>query len=120
VHLRIPLYAGTTEKAALEEPRESITYYFRRQAEFARSAAGPADRREALAEQLANLSYEQILQTRVAFGSPAGLIDRLTRLREELGVDGIVAEMNPGGLIPAERERQSLRILTHQVMPAFR
>ncbi|MBI3628908.1 MAG: LLM class flavin-dependent oxidoreductase [Candidatus Rokubacteria bacterium] len=120
VHLRIPLYAGTTEKAALEEPRESITYYFRRQAEFARSAAGPADRREALAEQLANLSYEQILQTRVAFGSAAGLIDRLTRLREELGVDGIVAEMNPGGLIPAERERQSLRILTHQVMPAFK
>ncbi len=120
VHLRIPLYAGTTEKAALEEPRESITYYFRRQAEFARSAAGPADRREALAEQLANLSYEQILQTRVAFGSAAGLIDRLTRLREDLGVDGIVAEMNPGGLIPAERERQSLRILTHQVMPAFK
>jgi hypothetical protein len=60
------------------------------------------------------------LQTRVAFGSAAGLIDRLTRLREELGVDGIVAEMNPGGLIPAERERQSLRILTHQVMPAFK
>lgn len=125
VFLRIPLYAAPTETAAVGEPRESITYYFRRQAEFARAAAGragtgPAARAEALAAQLANLPYERILETRVAFGSAAGLVDRLTRLQEELGLDGVVAELNPGGLIPAERETRSLHILTHQVMPAFK
>ncbi len=124
-YLRIPLYAGPTEKAAVEEPHESIMYYFSRQAELIRSAAGhagtgPAERREALAEQLSNLSFQQILQTRVAFGSAAGLVDRLTQLQEELGLDGIVVELNPGGLIPAERETRSLHILTHQVMPALK
>lgn len=124
-YLRIPLYAGPTEKAAVEEPHESIMYYFSRQAELIRSAAGhagtgSAERREALAAQVANLSYEQILETRVAFGSAAGLVDRLTQLHEELDLDGIVAELNPGGLIPAELEMRSLHILTHQVMPALK
>jgi alkanesulfonate monooxygenase SsuD/methylene tetrahydromethanopterin reductase-like flavin-dependent oxidoreductase (luciferase family) len=125
VYLRIPVYAGATEKEAVEEPRESITYYFRRQAELARPAmgragTGPAERRQAQAERLANLSYEEIVKTRVAFGTAAGLIDRLTRWQEELGVNGIVAELNPGGLIPAERVKRSLHVLTHQVMPAFK
>jgi hypothetical protein len=41
-------------------------------------------------------------------------------LEEELGLDGIVAEMNAGGLIPAEQVQQSLKILSHDVMPAFK
>jgi hypothetical protein len=56
----------------------------------------------------------------VAFGSPAGLIDRLTGLKEELGLTGIAAELNPGGLLTAEREMRSLQIMTQQVMPAFK
>ena len=60
------------------------------------------------------------MHTKVAFGTAAGLIDRLSQLKEELGLDGIVAEMDAGGLIPPERVQQSLRILTHEVMPAFK
>jgi hypothetical protein len=125
VHLRIPLYAGRTEEAAREEPRESITYYFKRQAEVTRSVAGrpgtgSVERRLANAERLKALSYQDILSERVAFGSAAGLRDRLTMLRDELGLDGIVAEINPGGLLPAELERESLRILAHEVIPAFK
>jgi len=125
VHLRIPVYAGTTQREALEEPREAITYYMRRQAEITRApvgraGAGPADRRQAQAERLANLTYEQILETKVLFGTAAGLIERLTELREELGIDGIAAELNPGGLIPAERVMRTLHTITHHVMPAFR
>jgi len=124
-HLRIPVYAAPTEKAATEEPYESIAYYFRRQAELTRApagrpGAGPAERRQAQAERLVNLTYEQILKTKVAFGTAAGLIDRLAELKEELGIDGIVAELNPGGLIPEERVTRTLQILTHQVMPAFK
>jgi alkanesulfonate monooxygenase SsuD/methylene tetrahydromethanopterin reductase-like flavin-dependent oxidoreductase (luciferase family) len=124
VYLRIPIYAGTTEKGAVEEPRENIMYFFRRHAELTRSGlgradTGPAERRRARAEKLARLSYEDILKTRVAFGTAAGLIDRLTRLEEELGLDGIVAELNPGGLLSIEQMQRSLRILTHEIMPAF-
>jgi hypothetical protein len=54
------------------------------------------------------------------FGTAAGVIDRLTELREQLQLDGIVAELNPGGRIPLELETRSLQILTHEVMPAFK
>ncbi|HEU4370171.1 MAG TPA: LLM class flavin-dependent oxidoreductase [Methylomirabilota bacterium] len=125
VYLRIPVYVSTTERGAAEEPRESLTAFFARQTELARAAvgragAGPADRRRLQAERMASLSYDDILARKVAFGTAAGVIDRLARLREELGLDGIVAELNPGGLIPPELETRSLQLLTHEVMPAFR
>ena len=34
--------------------------------------------------------------------------------------DGIIAELNPGGRIPLELETRSLKLLTHEVMPAFK
>jgi alkanesulfonate monooxygenase SsuD/methylene tetrahydromethanopterin reductase-like flavin-dependent oxidoreductase (luciferase family) len=125
VYLRIPVYVAATEKGVVEEPRESLTYFFARQTELARAAVGragtgPTERRQAQAERMASLTYEDILARKVAFGTAAGVIDRLTQLREELGVDGIVAELNPGGLIPPELEQRSLELLTHEVMPAFR
>jgi alkanesulfonate monooxygenase SsuD/methylene tetrahydromethanopterin reductase-like flavin-dependent oxidoreductase (luciferase family) len=125
VYLRIPVYASPTEQGAVEEPRESMSAFFARQTELARAAvgragAGPADRRRMQAERMARLTYEDVLARKVAFGTAAGVIDRLTQLREELGLDGIVAELNPGGLIAPELETRSLRILTHEVLPAFR
>jgi alkanesulfonate monooxygenase SsuD/methylene tetrahydromethanopterin reductase-like flavin-dependent oxidoreductase (luciferase family) len=125
VYLRIPVYASPTERGAVEEPRASLTSFFARQTELARSAvgragAGPADRRHMQAERMAALSYEDVLAKKVAFGTAAGVIERLTRLRDELGLDGIVVELNPGGLIPPELETRSLEILTREVMPCFR
>ena len=68
---------------------------------------------------MSTLTYEQILHTKVAFGTAAGLIDRLSQLQEELGLDGVVCELDSGGQIPPERVKRSLQILTHEVMPAF-
>jgi alkanesulfonate monooxygenase SsuD/methylene tetrahydromethanopterin reductase-like flavin-dependent oxidoreductase (luciferase family) len=120
--LRIPIYAAATEKEAVEEPRESMTYFFRRHADIVRAGVGradtgPGDRRRARLDEIANLSYDDILETRVAFGTAASLTDRLRRLREDLGLDGIV---NPGGLLPMERMRRTLRVFTHEVMPALK
>ena len=56
----------------------------------------------------------------MAFGTGPGLIDRLGQLRDELGVNGVAAELNPGGLLPMAQEMRSLEILTKQVMPAFK
>jgi alkanesulfonate monooxygenase SsuD/methylene tetrahydromethanopterin reductase-like flavin-dependent oxidoreductase (luciferase family) len=125
VCLRIPIYGAPTEKAALEEPCESITFYFSRQAGLesggvGRAGAAPADRLQARVDTLAGLSYEEILRNRVAFGTAAGLIDRLSELREELGLSGIAAELNSGGLISPAQVERSLRILTQDVMPAFK
>jgi hypothetical protein len=100
-------------------------YYFRRQAELTRApigraGTGPAERREAQAGRLSGLSYEEVLSTKVAFGTASGLIDRLGQLKEELALTGIAAELNPGGLLPMGQEMRTLQILTQQVRPAFK
>ena len=124
VCLRIPVYAAPTEHAAVEEPKETITFYFRRQAELTVAPVGRAgirsDIRRSQAQRLSALSYEDILSTKVAFGTGPQLVDRLGELKEQLGLSGIAAELNPGGLLPFEQERRSLEIMTKQVMPAFK
>jgi alkanesulfonate monooxygenase SsuD/methylene tetrahydromethanopterin reductase-like flavin-dependent oxidoreductase (luciferase family) len=53
-------------------------------------------------------------------GTPDRVIDRLEGLEEELGLDGILAELNPGSLIPHERVMTALRLLCLEVMPRFK
>jgi alkanesulfonate monooxygenase SsuD/methylene tetrahydromethanopterin reductase-like flavin-dependent oxidoreductase (luciferase family) len=123
VYLRVPVYVTTTEEGAVEEPRESLTYFFGRQTELARSAvgrAGTSEARKAQAERMAKLTYEDILAKKVVSGTAPRVIDRLTELREALGLDGFVVELNPGGLIPPELETRSLELLAREVMPALR
>jgi hypothetical protein len=78
------------------------------------------ERRITQAKTLATLSYREIIDTKVAFGTAPALVDRFAKLREELSLDGVAAELNPGGLLPMEQEKRSLQILTQQVMPAFK
>jgi alkanesulfonate monooxygenase SsuD/methylene tetrahydromethanopterin reductase-like flavin-dependent oxidoreductase (luciferase family) len=123
--LRIPLYAAPTEKAAHEEPRETITYYMERQAEITlapvgRAGTGPVEFRQGQAQRLSTLSYGEILAKKVAFGTGPALVDRLGQLREQLGVVGVAAELNPGGLLSPTQEMRSLEILTKEVMPALK
>jgi alkanesulfonate monooxygenase SsuD/methylene tetrahydromethanopterin reductase-like flavin-dependent oxidoreductase (luciferase family) len=125
VYLRVPVYVSTTEKGAVEEPRETLTYFFERQAELARAGAGRAgtnepEHRRAQAERMASLSYDEIRARKVAVGTVDGVIARLLEIRDALGLDGIIAELNPGGHIPAELERRSLELLAREVMPALK
>ncbi len=123
--LRIPMYAAPTEDAARDEPRETITFYFQRQAELTLSplglvGTGSNEVRQHQAERLSSLSYDEILTRKVAFGSAPALVDRLGELREVLGVNGVAAELNPGGLLPTTQELRSLEIITKHVMPSLK
>ena len=125
VSLRIPVYVGLTERAAVEEPYASIQAYFGRMGQLYQADSGSAgleqtELRDRRAARLSALSYDDILTTKVAFGTPKGLVERFTQLREELGLDGVVAELNAGGLIPHDQVLRNIRLLTEQVMPAFR
>src|SRR5262249_47778504 len=123
--LRIRVYAAPTEKAAHEEPRETITYYFERQADLTlapigRAGTGSAEYRQDQAGRLSGLSYDDILTKKVAFGTGPWLVDRLGELKEQLGLTGIAAELNPGGLLPPSQGMGSLEILTKQGMPGHK
>ena len=125
VSLRVPVYLGHTEKAAVEEPFESIQNYFGRMGRLYAADSGSAgiehtELRDRRAARLAALSYNDILQTKVAFGSPERLVDRFSELREVLGLDGIVAELNAGGMIPHDIVTRNIRLLCENVIPAFK
>ena len=125
VSLRIPVYAGETKEQAMDEPFDSISAYFGRMGDLYRERAGRAEQSvtelaDGRANRLAALSYDEMLETKIAFGTAEGLVERFSQLKEELGLDGVVAELNAGGLIPEERVLRSLRIVTDEVMPAFK
>jgi alkanesulfonate monooxygenase SsuD/methylene tetrahydromethanopterin reductase-like flavin-dependent oxidoreductase (luciferase family) len=124
INVRFPMYIAPSDEEALEEPKESIEAFFRRMRElfeYSRGRAGTerTEVRQARYERMVNASYEELLETRVVFGSPESVIDRLTQFQEMLGITGITAELNPGGFLPQEAVHRSLRLLAEKVMPAF-
>jgi len=125
ISVRFPMYVAPSDEEAIEEPKESIEAYFmrmRRIFEEGRGRSGTEywERRQRRIEQLEKLTYEEILDTKVIFGSPERVIDRLTQYKEMLGLTGFTAELNPGGLLPPEAVHRSLKLLTEEVMPAFK
>ena len=130
ISVRVPIYVSSTREGALTEPRETIEPYFsrmKRRYEEARDEEGTGgtgpDRAALLrerAEKLGRMSYEDILDTKVICGTPEAVIERLSQFKETLGLTGFTAEMNPGGLLPVEAVQKSLKLLTTEVMPAFK
>ena len=123
-YLRVPVYAAQTEALALETPRDNIVYYFERQARLlarqgAQREAGNTSREE-VAKGLSALSYEDILESRVVFGTPNQIIERVRAWQETLGIDGIIMELNAGGRLSERQVLDSLKLVTDEVMPAFR
>lgn len=124
IYLRVPAYVGADERAGYDEPKACIEHYFERQARLllaqgANKGAGDGGR-ERVAKALAALDYDDIRASRVAFGSSAEVTDRFREWREVLGIDGLVLELNAGGLLTEEQVKASLHRLCHEVMPAFR
>ncbi len=125
INVRFPMYLAPSDSEAIEEPKESIEAFFRRQRElfeysYGREGTETAGRRQARYERLANATYEDLLETRVVFGSPERVVDKLHQFREMLGITGITAELNPGGFLPKEAVQRSLKLLTEEVMPEFK
>jgi len=116
-YLRVPVYVGADERDGYETPRESIEYYFARQARQLRIQG--VDGRERVAALLDALDYDEIRASRVAYGSAAEVIDRFREWQEVLGIDGVVLELNAGGMLSEEAVKGSLKRLCHEVMPAF-
>lgn len=125
VSLRIPVYLGLDERAAIDEPFESIQNYFGRMGRLYAAESGTAgiqqtELRDQRGVRLSTLSYDDILHTKVAFGTAEGLVDRFRQLRDELGLDGVVAELNAGGMIPHDVVLRNIRMLCEKVIPAFK
>jgi alkanesulfonate monooxygenase SsuD/methylene tetrahydromethanopterin reductase-like flavin-dependent oxidoreductase (luciferase family) len=124
VYLRVPTYLAKTEERAYVEPKESLMHFYREQAQRLRDSLSRAGTRaiEGRAERLnriENLTYDEALGGQVLVGTPDIVTQRLRSLQDELGIDGILAELNCGGLIPHEQVMTALHLLCQEVMPRF-
>jgi hypothetical protein len=50
-------------------------------------------------------------------GTPEAIAERLKSLRREIGLTGLLAELNCGGLIPHQQVLTALRLLCAEVKP---
>lgn len=124
VFLRVPVYIAETAEQAYAEPEQSIMHFYRylgRGLEASATSAGTRaiERRAERGQRLQSITYDEALRDKLVVGTPEMVVERLHELREELGLSGILAELNCGGLIPHERVMNSLRLLCEQVMPRF-
>ena len=124
VYLRVPTYLAETEDRARAEPQESLMHFVREAiARLKDSISRPGTRaiegRAQRLQRLENLTYDEALQGQVLIGTPASVIERLRDLQDELDLDGILAELNTGGLIPHAKVMSAMRLLCAEVMPRF-
>jgi alkanesulfonate monooxygenase SsuD/methylene tetrahydromethanopterin reductase-like flavin-dependent oxidoreductase (luciferase family) len=125
IYLRVPVYVAATEKQAREEPQESVMFFYRYLGERIEASAGMVGARaiENRAERgarLQHIDYEEVLRSKIVVGTPAMVADRLAQLRDELGLSGILAELNCGMRISHDRVTNSLQMMCEQVIPHFR
>jgi alkanesulfonate monooxygenase SsuD/methylene tetrahydromethanopterin reductase-like flavin-dependent oxidoreductase (luciferase family) len=124
VFLRVPAYLAETRERARAEAKDSLMGFFKYQAELgmdsARRAGGAvAEERMRRVERLLSLTYDEALATQVLIDDPDGFTARLREVEEEIGLDGILAELNCGGRIPQDRVLNALRLLCEEVKPRF-
>jgi alkanesulfonate monooxygenase SsuD/methylene tetrahydromethanopterin reductase-like flavin-dependent oxidoreductase (luciferase family) len=122
VRLRLPIYVADTLNNAQADPYPSVMpYYERLRQGYLRSAQRfESAERTARAAQLASLTYEEVLQERVVFGTPRHVAGRLRTLQQALDLSGIIVEPNVGGGMPSELVARSMRLFAQEVAPHLR
>ena len=120
VGLRIPVYLSHDAQKAHDEPMESALFSMGRLSDRVGSYAGHAGTLGdwgAQAERVRNMTYDDWLRDKVAYGTPDAVTEKLNSLGEELGLDQAMFEINFGNLIPLENQANSLRLMMEEVAP---
>jgi alkanesulfonate monooxygenase SsuD/methylene tetrahydromethanopterin reductase-like flavin-dependent oxidoreductase (luciferase family) len=125
VYLRVPIYVGETEEKARAEPEQSIMQFYRTlgaqlEDSATRSGARAIEQRAERGQALQTIRYEDALREKVIVGTPRSVTARLKDLTGKLGLNGVLAELNCGGLIPHEKVMRSLQLMCEEVAPRLR
>ena len=124
VYVSAPTYIAETDARARAEPRDSIMHFYHEQADLLEGAARLVDpvtaaRRMQRVHQLRRRTYEDALDANVLIGAPETIAAKLRSLQAEIGLSGILAELNCGGLIPHPRVLRAMQLLCEAVKPEF-
>jgi alkanesulfonate monooxygenase SsuD/methylene tetrahydromethanopterin reductase-like flavin-dependent oxidoreductase (luciferase family) len=117
VYLRLSMHVAETDAQAYSEAEASTMLGYKKLID--QLEGSPNARRRAELADVLSLTYDAVLRDKMVVGGPERVTDRLMQLREELGINGILAELNFGAKIPPEQMMQSLRLLCEKVKPKF-
>ncbi len=125
VYLRVPIYVAETDAVAQAEAEQSIMQFYRTLGQqLERTATRPgvraSEQRVGRGQALQTIQYEDALRDKVLVGAPASVLARLRALTRTLGLNGVLAEVNCGGLIPHDKVMRSLRLMGEGVAPHLR
>lgn len=113
IHLRLTMHVADTDAAAQSKAHDSIMAGYQKL--ISQLEGSPNARRRAELEATKRLTYDDIPREKVVIGSPATVAARLSQLRDQLGIDGILAELNFGAILPPETMMRSLQLLCQDV-----
>ena len=119
VALRVPVYVAETEEQARSEPEASAMHAIQYAARNLSASAAKQETAEMM-RRMAITPYHELLKQRLLYGTPEAIVDRLREYEEDLGISGLVMEVNYGGQIPYDRVVNSIRLLTEKVIPKFK
>ena len=120
VGLRIPVYLSHDAQKAHEEPMDSALFSMGRLSDRVGSYAGRLGTLGdwgAQAERVRQMTYDDWVRDKVAYGTPEAVTEKLNSLGEELGLDQVMFEINFGNQIPLKNQANSLRLMMEEVAP---
>ena len=124
VYLRIPVYVGETDEQAFADAKDSTMQAFQRLSQsFLITATMPETANvegAQRARRLSELTYEELLRDRLAYGNPDTITRLLREIIGELGLDGVIAEVNVGGGISKDKVLASVKRFATDVAPNLR
>jgi alkanesulfonate monooxygenase SsuD/methylene tetrahydromethanopterin reductase-like flavin-dependent oxidoreductase (luciferase family) len=125
VYLRVPIYVGETEASARADPEQSIMQLYRTLGQqiadsATRAGARAIEQRAERGQALQTIGYEDALRDKVIVGTPDTVAARLQDLIRKLGLNGVLAEINAGGLIADAKVMRSLQLMCDEVAPLLR
>jgi hypothetical protein len=84
-----------------------------------RRASSEAERAklETLVERLGALDYAQVDDVMGVYDTPEAAVERLTRIKQELGVGRFITWFNFGGRVPQADVLASMELFTERVAP---
>ena len=120
VGLRMPIYLSEDPQKAHDEPKESALFSMGRLSDRVASYAehvGTTGNWGKEADVVKNMTYDDWVRDKVAFGTPEAVTEKIQGLTELLGLSQIMFEVNFGNQIPLENQLNSLRLMMQKVTP---
>ena len=125
IFLRAPGFVAATAAKAKAEYEASMLHYFQAQGNLLADSARrlglePGNPRFRTSDTLMTMTYDKSLEGSVLIGTPDEVTRKIEDLRYDMGLNGVLLELNCGGKVAHAHEMEALRLLCQEVQPRFR